>query len=577
MDAKTKAKGLLKTNKKAQGDSDHARAMRAYFRGVAAGRNVAYLLKQKGAAGKGAMQAKKLLNEETLEENVGQTIYKQLRGMKLNGFRLLAYLGAKNASASKEGLTIDLRGKWKGRVIIKLNKATDLYDLTFGRIRKYEWIVDSKVLGVEVGNLAHVLQRYVEYGEAKKKKTKKGKTITAGVLGEDYTAADLDNWWRTSRPKLIKGGKGTRLSRMNGCIKSLRALRDGGVVVPGQSQTQLNPVPKRERDSEDQPVDRTPGRVDESYNHYEALENDMSLNDAIAAFRGLDEANIPAPRVKRSTNGKGQISPKSRFSPSYHSGPFTDHTGSKATVPADAPAMAADSHTGGVKDKQYYGADGRENVDVRVEDMNQDQLARVLGDIAQVSVNPEKFLEMVNQEIGLDKLDENLVAAVGNHVFGAGSIEIQTEGETRADLHNKGMGIDDFAEGDAKGDLAFAQGMLDDTLDKRGAYKTEANIRAPRVGRKNVGGSQISPTSKFAREYDPATAATRKTNTGDGAPMPADREAMAPAINSTAGVSGPGYGPDGREEVDVRTEGYQEPTRYDENFFLNQGYTPPSR
>ena len=116
-----------------------------------------------------------------LVENVGQTIWTQLKQMKLNGFPLLRYLGAKNSSASKDGLTVDLRGKWKGRVIIKLNKATDLYDLTFGRVRKYEWIVDSKVLGVEVGNLAHVLQRYVEYGEAKKKKTKKGKTITAGV------------------------------------------------------------------------------------------------------------------------------------------------------------------------------------------------------------------------------------------------------------------------------------------------------------------------------------------------------------------------------------------------------------
>lgn len=73
----------------------------------------------------------------------------------------------------------------------------------------------------------------------------------------------------------------------------------------------------------------------------------------------------------------------------------------------------------------------------------------------------------------------------------------------------------------------------------------------------------------MAREYDPTNASTRKTNTGDGAPMPADREAMAGAINSTAGVSGPGYGPDGREEVDVRVEGREQ---YGEDFFLSQGY-----
>jgi hypothetical protein len=77
----------------------------------------------------------------------------------------------------------------------------------------------------------------------------------------EFEAADLDKWWAESRPKLIKGGKATRERRMNGCIRSLRALRDGGVAVSGQSRTELNPVPKKERDSEDQPVDKTPGKV----------------------------------------------------------------------------------------------------------------------------------------------------------------------------------------------------------------------------------------------------------------------------------------------------------------------------
>jgi hypothetical protein len=115
---------------------------------------------------------------EVLSEGAAQTTWKQLRQMKINGFPLPLYLGAKNPTADKDQLTVTLRGKWKGRVIIKLNKGTDLYDLTFGRVRKYEWKVDCKVLGVEVGNLAHVLQRYVEYGEAR---GKKGKVITAGT------------------------------------------------------------------------------------------------------------------------------------------------------------------------------------------------------------------------------------------------------------------------------------------------------------------------------------------------------------------------------------------------------------
>ena len=308
----------------------------------------------------------------------------------------------------------------------------------------------------------------------------------------------------------------------------------------------------------------------------------MSLNDAIARFRGLDEANIPAPGVNRATNGTKQISPKSRFSPSYNNGPFRDYSRNAVSVPADSESMAAAfNSTAGVKGPGY-GADGRENVDVRVEDvqlsdLNENQLAQVLGDIAQVSVNAEKFLEMVDHELGLDNLDERLVAAVGNHVFGAGSIQVQTE--TRADLHNKGMGIDDFAGGNDESDLSFAEGMLNDTLDRRGPQRMEQNLRAPKAGRTNAGGKQISPTSKFAREYDPVTGETKRTHLRKPATMPADKEAMAAAERATAGVSGQGYGPDGREEVDVRVEGaeYREPERYDESFFMSQSYPGATR
>lgn len=145
---------------------------------------------------------------ETLDESVSadevlsegaQTTWKQLKQMKLNGFPLLAYLGAKNPTVDKDQLTVTLRGKWKGRVVIKINKGTDLYDLTFGRVRKYEWKVDCKVLGIEVGNLAKTLQRYVEYGEAR---GKKGKVISADVdkptsyaefLGEDRPIPNPDS------------------------------------------------------------------------------------------------------------------------------------------------------------------------------------------------------------------------------------------------------------------------------------------------------------------------------------------------------------------------------------------------
>ena len=129
-----------------------------------------------------------LKEDEALTESA-QTTWKQLKQMKLNGFPLLAYLGAKSPSVDKDQLTVTLRGKWKGRVIIKINQGTDLYDLTFGRVRKYEWIVDAKVLGVEVGNLAHVLQRYVEYGEAT---GKKGKVISADVSRRESALAESE-------------------------------------------------------------------------------------------------------------------------------------------------------------------------------------------------------------------------------------------------------------------------------------------------------------------------------------------------------------------------------------------------
>ena len=454
-------------------------------------------------------------------------------------------------------------------------------------------------------------------------------------LSEDYAAADLDNWWKESRPKLVKGSRATRLSRMNGCIKSLRALRDGGIKVSGQSQTQLNPVPKRERDSEDQPVDKTPGVVDEAIklpkppsslpkaiaavvkkllktkpriggmydrekkwadfaanvggiaatayeealklvgpskawsdpgsggpddpwsmyspsssgrkaekklswgtvrsrsesgghdagrefvtvsinnlgdlkldgSHHARLtvptsllsegtydqETGMSLSETIRRFRGLSEANTPAPAPGRTTPGGAQKPSKSRFA----------QTNTAGTPPADKePRQAATNSTAGVSGPGYD-ASSREFVDVRYEH--------------------EEGYEFTQAE--------------------------------------KGMGGDDFEGGgtlaEDEFDLAFAEAMLRndprlDGSDKRLKMFRESNISAPSTGRKNAGGKQMEPKSRFRKPYG-----------GPGQDIygpkgiPSDKEAMAAAANSTAGVKGPGYGPDGREEVDVRYEDEQ--------------------
>ena len=122
------------------------------------------------------------------------------------------------------------------------------------------------------------------------------------------------------------------------------------------------------------------------------------------------------------------------------------------------------------------------------------------------------------------------------------------------------MGIDDFDHGEGRTlaedehDLAFAEEMLAGGHQLDGTHRrlqafAESNIAAPSTGRKNPGGAQFNPKSRFRKPYK---------GPGKGihgpAGIPADPEAKAAATNATAGVSGPGYTADGREETDVRYE-----------------------
>lgn len=303
----------------------------------------------------------------------------------------------------------------------------------------------------------------------------------------EYEAADLDSWWKAARTKLIKGSKATRDRRMSGCIKSLRSLRDGGIKVSGQSQTHLNPVPKRERNSEDQPKDSTPGRVDEAVE-----ETTMNLSDAVSRFRDIEEANIAAPAPGRKGPDGAQKAAKSRFKQTQYAG----------AAPADAePKQAATNSTAGVKGPGYDSS-SREYVDNRFEH--------------------EEGYQFTQAE--------------------------------------KGMGIDDFDGGEGRtlaedrADLAFADEMLAgghriDGTQRRLAAFHEANIPAPKSGRKNPGGAQLNPKSRFRKPYQ----GPGKDIYGPKG-IPADAEAKAAAERSTAGVSGPGYTADGREETDVRYE-----------------------
>jgi len=71
--------------------------------------------------------------------------------------------GAKEFINMGDGLKFKTSGmvKWKGYVYIKLNEGTDLYDIQFARIRKYEWKIDKELNGVFAEDLVSVIDNKV--------------------------------------------------------------------------------------------------------------------------------------------------------------------------------------------------------------------------------------------------------------------------------------------------------------------------------------------------------------------------------------------------------------------------------
>lgn len=71
--------------------------------------------------------------------------------------------GAKDLVAMNDGLKFKTSGmvRWKGYVYVKYDEGQDLYNVIFGRIRKYEWKVDKQVDGVFVEDLVEVINSQV--------------------------------------------------------------------------------------------------------------------------------------------------------------------------------------------------------------------------------------------------------------------------------------------------------------------------------------------------------------------------------------------------------------------------------
>lgn len=105
--------------------------------------------------------------DRPLREGVSETIGKQIK----HGMSMLDYLslGIKNrfsfkadqefigVKAKGPGLQMDVRGHWKGRVIIRL-AASDTYTIVFGRVRASKWKIDKTVDGIYADQLGEVIK-----------------------------------------------------------------------------------------------------------------------------------------------------------------------------------------------------------------------------------------------------------------------------------------------------------------------------------------------------------------------------------------------------------------------------------
>lgn len=107
------------------------------------------------------MDILKRLNTYLMEANnrIGQTILKQIKS--LDKWALDSW-GAKNFVSFDKGIQFDVRGsKFKGRVVIYLNKASDTYTIQFGKIYKLDWKPQKMVKDIHAESLVKIIDDYV--------------------------------------------------------------------------------------------------------------------------------------------------------------------------------------------------------------------------------------------------------------------------------------------------------------------------------------------------------------------------------------------------------------------------------
>lgn len=92
--------------------------------------------------------------------SIAETILSQIKAIDP---RATWAWGVKKFINTGEGLQFKSSGmvKWKGYTHIKYNAGTDLYDIEFYRIRKYEKKVDNTVEGVFAEDLVAIVDAQV--------------------------------------------------------------------------------------------------------------------------------------------------------------------------------------------------------------------------------------------------------------------------------------------------------------------------------------------------------------------------------------------------------------------------------
>lgn len=234
---KSKAKALLKRYSKDK--TDEGRGARSYLRAVASGRDADYLLDQKGSEGDGARAAKKAIKEGFVEAEDDR-----VESIVVEGVIDKAYKAMSNEQLLKAAADIYFR--W-GEHYKKSKKNAEL---SLYAIRSE---LDRRSL----------MRKAQQLIKSKQGKQEDDSVIDPADALHEMEAGELDSWWQETRGKLVRGSKPTRKGRLNGCYDKLttRMARTGGIKVSGQSHTDKNPVPKRERDVEDQPKDGSPGEL----------------------------------------------------------------------------------------------------------------------------------------------------------------------------------------------------------------------------------------------------------------------------------------------------------------------------